>query len=323
MDEISKYSNELRLIKSLLIVTSLQKREDLKAKNLILKFDKELDWASLENLMIDKEVWNYIHNERGYDPKLVFCHPQILLYNPVTSLYYRGLCGLSIKGAKHYVGAIENLEKGNPRARIDYDKALKMARTYNTFISSIIKNSTTWTLENGYRTIIGTLGITLDGIMRNEVGKIAEERIKTLILEWLNSRNLIIEPSLKDDSIYPDLSYEFLLRNGINMKFGSEPDISFFRGEELLAVIEIKGGTEPAGALERYGAATKSFHHSLENSKRCRNFYLAAIFTNELKRRINEDRLVEKAFDIMTILDNPKNRTEFFQEVFHHSLRII
>jgi hypothetical protein len=33
--------------------------------------------------------------------------------------------------------------------------------------------------------------------------------------------------------------------------------------QTLLAVVEIKGGIDPAGALERYVAATKSFQHAL------------------------------------------------------------
>ncbi|MFQ5631304.1 MAG: hypothetical protein ACE5I1_21235 [bacterium] len=107
------------------------------------------------------------------------------------------------------------------------------------------------------------------------------------------------------------------------MYFGSEPDVSFYKKDELLVVVEIKGGTDAAGTLERYGAATKSFQHSIETSRRCKSFYLAAVFTDELKRRISEDRQVEKAFDIIEILDNPKIRADFFNEIFHHTLRLI
>ncbi|MBI1865220.1 MAG: sulfite reductase, dissimilatory-type subunit alpha [Nitrospirae bacterium] len=71
---------------------------------------------------------------------------------PTASVYYRGLCALSIKSAKQYLGAVENLEAGHPAARLGPDKALRMARTYNTFICSILANSARWTLENGYRT---------------------------------------------------------------------------------------------------------------------------------------------------------------------------
>jgi len=83
----------------------------------------------------------------------------------------------------------ENLEKGKQKTNMDEKKALKMARVYNTFICTVIKGSSDWTLENGKRTIIATLGITLDGIMRNKVGTIAEDRVRTLIFEWLKEKN--------------------------------------------------------------------------------------------------------------------------------------
>jgi len=323
MIKSNEYGHELRLIKSLLIVTSLKKGEDLTAKNLIEKFDKKLEWMPLDNLMIDEEIWDYAVSQKKYDPKFIFCHPEILLHYPITSLYYRGLCGLSQKAAKNYFGAVENLERGNPRARIDYKKAELMARTYNTFICSIIKNSTYWTLENGYRTIIATMGISLDGTMRNKIGDIAEERIKTLILEWLIDNGLIKDENLTKEKIYEELPRDCLLKKDVLMRFGSEPDISFSVNDKLIAVIEIKGGTDPAGALERYGAATKSFQHSIEINRRCKNFYLCAVFTKELKKRINEDRLVEKSFDIIKLIQNPTYRSDFFKEIFHHTLRLI
>ncbi|HHL40635.1 MAG TPA: XcyI family restriction endonuclease [Deltaproteobacteria bacterium] len=323
MAETNQYTEDLRLIKSLLIVTSLQKRRDLHALKLIKKFAGKLRWKPYSNLLIDPEIWKYAVKTQGYDPKLVFCHPEVLLYEPTTSLYYRGLCGLSLKAVRDYFGAVDSLEAGNPRARLDNEKALKMARTYNAFICSIIKNSSDWTLENGNRTIIATLGITLDGVMRNKIGDIAEERIRGLVVEWLAERNLIIEPvpsKLKKLESTP--SY-LTLKKDILMRFSPEPDISFLKDDQLLAVIEIKGGIDPAGALERYGAAKKSFEHAIGVSPMCKNFYLGGVFTEELTKRISSDRLVEKTFNVIEILDKPKIRKEFFDEIFHHTLRLI
>jgi len=322
MAKASRYTEDLRLIKSLLIVTSLQKRHDLKAVQLIREFPHQLAWEPLSNFMIDSEVWGYAA-AKSFDPKLVFCHPDVLQCKPVTSLYYRGLCGLSLKAVKDYFGSVESLEKGNPRARLDTKKAMRMARTYNTFICSIIKNSSAWTLENGNRTIIATLGITLDGVMRNKVGAIAEDRIRTLVLEWLIDQGLLVEPKLTKKQIHENIPSACTLKKNIAMKFGSEPDISFSRENELLVVVEIKGGIDSAGALERYGAATKSFQHAAGVSPRCKNFYLGAVYTPELNRRISADRLVEKTFNIIEILDKPKARERFFSELFHHTLRII
>ena len=320
---MDSYTDNLRKIKSLLIVTSLQKRADLKSFETITKLKIELDWEPLSNLMIEEEAWEYVTKERKYDPKLVFCHPEVVKAITSTSLYYRGLTGLSIKAAKNYIGAVENLEKGNVRVKIDDKKALKMAQVYNTFICSIIRGSTDWTLENGKRTIIATLGITLDGIMRNKVGTIAEERVRTLVFEWLKGRGLITSPTKEEIG---DLPVICELIGNVIMRFSSEPDISFLKktddGEELLAVIEIKGGIDPAGALERYGAATKSFQHALKESKRCKNFFLSAVYTPELLNRIQGDRLVEKFYDIIKILEEPDVRDDFFNELFHHSLRL-
>jgi hypothetical protein len=323
MTEPHRYIHDLRLIKSLLIVTSLQKRDDLKAVQLIKAFPGKLKWKPLNGLLIHPEVWAYAVITQRYDPKLVFCHPKILIHSPVTSLYYRCLCGLSLKAARDYFGAVDSLEAGHSRAPLDTAKAFKMARTYNTFICSIIKNSTTWTLENGHRTIVATLGITLDGVMRNKVGDIAEDRIRTLILEWLIDRGLIVQPSMTKEKIYERTRGVYTLKGNVSMRFGSEPDISFTKGDDLLGVIEIKGGIDPAGALERYGAATKSFQQAVQQSSHCKNFYLGAVYTTELKRRISKDRLVEKTFNIIEILDQPEARYRFFSEVFHHTLRLI
>lgn len=324
---MNSYTDSLRKVKSLLIVTSLQKKTDIEIFEQLNQLQIDLRWQPLSNLMIDDEIWEYISDQKKYDPKLVFCHPDILKILPLSSLYYRGLSALSIKAAKDYFGAIEKIESGSPRVKISDDKALKMARVYNTFICSIIKGSTDWTLENGKRTIIATLGITLDGVMRNKIGAIAEERIRTLVVEWLMDKGLIINPISEINSGVSEIKKVYQLVNDMTMKFSSEPDISFIKnpdkGNELVAVVEIKGGIDPAGALERYGAATKSFQSALRENQKCRNFFLSAVYTTELENRIATDRLVEKYYDVIKILEEPDIREEFFNELFHYSLRII
>lgn len=317
------YAKELHLLRSLLISTSLQRRRDIEALELIQQFPDIPQW-DLGELNIEDSVWEYVR-KNGYDPKVVLCHPDVILYKPITSLYYRGLAGLSIKTAKTYMGAIESLEQGNPNAHLSKEKALLMAQTYNSFICPIIKGSKEWTPEDGYRNIIANLGISLDGSMRNKIGEIAEDRVATFILEWLNEKSLIIEPDNLDELLLKEeLPSRCLIEGDIDMKFGSEPDISFIgKNQVLLVTVEIKGGTDPAAALERYGAAKKSFQHAIDVSPRCVNFYLGAVFTNELENRMDNDRLVHKRFNIVDLLKSENNRNEFFNELFHHSLRII
>lgn len=104
----SAYSQKLRLIKSLLVVSSLQKRHDVQAAKHIKDFPGKLTWEPLDSLLTDSKVWRYVVISQGYDPKLVFCHPDILLHRPASSLYYRGLSGLSLKAVRDYFGAVDS-----------------------------------------------------------------------------------------------------------------------------------------------------------------------------------------------------------------------
>lgn len=323
MEESSRYSYDLEIIKSVLIVTSLQKRSDLHSRKLVQDYPKDIDWKPLDELCIDPGAWDYIVIGKGYDPKLIFCHPDVLLYSKATSLYYRGLSGLSQKAAQRYIGTVKSLEEGNPRARFSEEKAVKMSRTYNKVICSVITNTIDWTLEDGYRTIVATLGITIDGKMRNKIGGIAEEHIRTLILDYVIDHNLLIEPQVTKEQIPEYIRRgEFVLVKDIIMRFGSEPDISFEREKDYIAVLEVKGGIDPAGALERYGAATKSFNAAKSQSPNCKNFYLGGVFTAELESRIHMDPFVEKPYNLIEILDDPRIREKFLRELFHYTLRI-
>lgn len=321
--EKNEYTDNLRKLKSQLMAATLKEKRDERSYKAVKRSRIRLDWGARDELMIDDEVWEYIVSDQGHDPKEVFCHPDVLMESPLTSLYYRGLAGLSIKAARDYVGAIENLENGSTKAKLSRAKALTMARTYNTFISSIIRNTKNWKLEDGSRMVLATLGITFDGVMRNKIGEIAEERIRVLLVEWLESNELIAFATPRSMIHEKTLQKEYQLRGGVIMQFASEPDVAFLKNGELLAVVEIKGGIDPAGALERYGAAIKSFEDSIKKSPRCKTFYVGGVFTDELTRRINADRLVEKSFSVIEILQQPAAREDFLRELFHHTLRVV
>ena len=321
--EKNEYTDNLRKLKSQLLTSTLKEKRDVHAFMAVKKTKTTLNWDSRTRLMIDEDIWKHVVKVLGHDPKEVFCHPDVLTESPMTGLYYRGLASLSIKAARDYIGAIDNLENGSTKAKLTEDKAVAMARTYNTFVCSIIKNTTDWTLEDGKRTIIATLGITFDGVMRNKVGEIAEERIRSLLVEWLTSNQLIVRTAARKGSRVLSIQKEYELRNGMIMRFASEPDVSFLKGDNLIAVVEIKGGIDPAGALERYGAALKSFEDSIKKSPKCKTFYVGGVFTDELKRRMDADRLVEKSFSVIEILQQPAAREEFLKELFHHALRLV
>ena len=77
--------------------------------------------------------------------------------------------------------------------------------------------------------------------MRNKVGGVAEERIRTLIVDWLSERDLILEQK----KLITKVSSKCTLRKNIIMRFGSERIYHYLK-MMLLAVVEIKGGIDTA-----------------------------------------------------------------------------
>ena len=108
------------------------------------------------------------------------------------------------------------------------------------------------------------------------------------------------------------------LTDGVTMEFGSEPDIAFKRSGELAVLIEIKGGKDPAGALERLGAIKKTFD---EAPVGCKNFLVVGVVTSTMQERLGEMRM-ERAFDIGDLQDDEGEWFAFVIEIFHHALRI-
>jgi len=60
------YSHELNLIKSIELVTALQKKNDLKVLRYLNEYKRTLEWKPFSNLMIEEEVWNYVVNTLGW-----------------------------------------------------------------------------------------------------------------------------------------------------------------------------------------------------------------------------------------------------------------
>lgn len=263
--------------------------------------------------MISEKAWQHVADS-GLKPWMVFAHPALLQENPRASVYYRGISLLSQKRVSDLSTSVAGWENPDKRSRATEERATEVACLYNTVISSIIEGTTDWTLENGYRNIIATMGISLDGSFRNVVGADAERMVKDRIGEWLDSNELI-------DSYQVDhRTYE--LPNGYRVRFSSEPDIEFRQvidGDEIVvATIEIKGGKDPAGALERLGAIQKSFENTPPG---CTNMLIAGVITPEMNTRLN-DLGILKRYLLDDLRRNTKEWVDFLNEVFHHTVRI-
>ena len=111
------------------------------------------------------------------------------------------------------------------------------------------------------------------------------------------------------------------------MLFSPEPDIEFRRmleGHtettfETVCVIEIKGGTAPAGALERLGAIKKTFDRAPAQSS---SFLVVGVTTNEMERQMKEMRMA-KHFMFHELMHNSDRWREFVNQLFHHTLHLL
>ena len=279
----------------------------------------------LESYLISQAAWDHVFS-LGANPALVFCHADMLEDEPFVSLYYRGISGLSLKEVQNQARSVVTWERDpemrTRKPRVASEQAQQVAGLYNSVISSIIENTTSWVLENGYRTMIASLGISFDGTMRNTIGRLPEQRVRLLLLQYVIDNRLLAGSSYPNLDSLPSIKGRWELTSNTHMVFASEPDVAFRRSGTLEATIEIKGGIDPAGALERLGAANKSANAALFENPRCKNFLVAGAITDEMKNRLDQDRLFERYFSLVDLLASRKHQSGFFDEIFNHALRI-
>lgn len=302
--------------RALIITRHIRERVDEGVRKTIKDFEAPLDFdGRLEDLAIAPEAWAHIVQAQ-FDPKLVFAHPDLLHVHPQTSLHYRGISTLSLKRVQMMAGAVNNWEEGTFKKVPSREKCLRIARVYNAVISVIITGTDGWTLENGYRNILVTIGITQDGSLRNLVGQAGEAAVKERISRWL-AANSMIPTTVRGTTTSIGVAEE------LRMVYGSEPDIKFESRTEgdwhTIATVEIKSGTDPAGALERLGAIQKSFE---QTPPRSRNFTVLGVVTPEMRRRLDEMN-VARDFDLYQVLNDDYVWDDFVMELFHHTLRIV
>ena len=94
--------------------------------------------------------------------------------------------------------------------------------------------------------------------------------------------------------------------------------VALAQAGKLAVLIEIKGGKDPAGALERLGTVKKTFDEAPAD---CKNFLVAGVVTSTMQARLAEMKM-ERYFDIDAVLYDDEAWTDFVNEIFHHALRI-
>lgn len=307
---------DVAISRALLISKRIQAYPDKTSIGLIENYRATLEFeGNLTKFGIDDKAWNYVI-EAKVTPKFIFAHPKLLHAQPSTSLYYRGISTLSLKRVQQLATSVEKWESGFQTYVPQMSRCEQVAKLYNQVISAIVVNSESWSMDDCRRNLLATIGVSLDGTLRNVIGKEGERAIKERLMDWLTKHESI--------SVRQDKNVAFIGdTESIRMVFANEPDIRFEQLDEnsawrTVCTIEIKSGTDPAGALERLGAIQKSF---AETPARCRNIAVLGVVTPEMRRRL--DKLnVARDFNLFEILKNPSDWEEFLKEIFMYTLRV-
>lgn len=261
-----------------------RKLKEYKTLSFLSKIDALLPAAHLYswegccvNWGVGEDAFNYINKSPNLHLIQVFCHPRLIREHYTLVAYYRNIAALSQKAVKYLINIdVKKFETEQNTSRgLTESQALEIASLFNEHISLIIDSSIeSITKEELQGILLASTGAQIDGSWRNAIGEEAEKVVHRLLIKETKERNLIaaliprigtaielytpekIEEQLGNIERYRGV----MLINHTSILFSSEPDISLLSNQgTTLGVIEVKGGVDSAGALERYGAAKKIF----------------------------------------------------------------
>ena len=268
-----------------------------------------LDW-DLDQLSISKDAWNRVIHS-GVKPIIVFANPAILTTIEKSVSYYRMLAMVSQK-SMNQIGASsaryeqsDNLPKPNT--------AFLIAQRLNLIISNLVEsdnklNRREFDVWRGM-----AAGSQAQGSWQNRKGDQAEYEIRQKLVEQLRRSGLIEEDRLVN--IHSRI-LELNLLDGRRLSMGSEPDLVIFSGDRIQAAVEIKGGIDAAGVLERIGAAMKSLSRVKEDDPTAITILIVSRVS--MSPQAESDILANKQtvnswFAIEDILQNPSRRSEYYR----------
>jgi hypothetical protein len=194
--------------------------------------------------------------------------------------------------------------------KLSRNDALKLSRHLNRIISSLIEHDEKidpreFDIWRGM-----CAGSQAQGSWQNIKGDRAEVVVKDLIRKRLIDKGLVIERKIRNKI------EELKLKDGRKFILGSEPDIGIYQDKLIQLAIEIKGGIDPAGVLERFGAALKSLRRSKqENSKSITILLMQGVsLTPKVKEEINKAKeVIDHFFTIEEITVNEDQRKYLFE----------
>ena len=256
---------------------------------------------------ITERAWKRaIH--RGIKPIIVFSHPDVFIENPKRIGYYRMLAMVSQKSMSRVSLSITRYEGG--KGLLTDDSALSIAKHLNKIVSILIEHdekidAREFDIWRGM-----AAGSQAQGSWQNTKGDRAEIVIKDLIERRIRERKLSLE------EISHGKGKVLKLRAGKQVILGNEPDIGVYKKDFIQIAVEIKGGIDPAGVLERFGAALKSLRRAKqENSKSITVLIMQGVsLTTKAKEEIAKSKsIIDYFFTIEDIIGDEEVRKDLFK----------
>ncbi len=288
----------------------------------LLKVKDSFPWKQRSRWGIEDEAWKRVM-EWKIEPLILFCHPRVLSEQPRLLLYFRTAALLSQKGLNRLVGPdVPRIEAGQID-RLDTEAVNQLVVTINSVVSAMISAGAE--LESRQLTGLqfAAAGATIQGSWNNAVGAEGEAAVRTILLNHL--RNEIVQIVWRDGSTsaYESASHTELidriaevrvvrLKQGFHILFASEPDISLRNADNVPVVaIEVKAGSDSAGALERLGAAMKSFENDRNLNPRLKTIYVVRAMTPQLRKRIDEGNPFDFTFALSELMADDRTQRTF------------
>jgi XcyI-like restriction endonuclease len=291
------------------------------------------EWSGRAAYGVGEDAFAYI-KRTNLNYLQVFCHPKALREHPELVAYYRNIAALSQKSVKYLTGIEPKRYESDRQIRptLNEAEAQALAKLFNEHITLIVDSSILSITERELEALLfASTGAQIDGSWRNRIGEEAEHLVQRLLVKEAVRHQLVqafirrekseIVPfdERQADELLSELeTYRgIMLASKTSILFASEPDIALIAHDgATIAAIEVKGGTDPAGALERYGAAKKSFEKTLVASPNARTIFVANSITPEVRQRLSSDRTVTKFFDLAGILSDSVIAGEFRDYIF-------
>ena len=262
-----------------------------------------LEW-NLQNLGISQTAWNKVIH-RGIKPVILFAHPQVLINILCSVSYYRMLAMVSQKSMSQIGLSIIRYEQGS--SLTDELVAIEIAQHLNKIISYLIEadeqiNPREFNIWRGM-----AAGAQAQGSWQNIKGNKIEIIIRGLLERRLNEKRLVTDENLDASTIN--------LLDGRVIIFADEPDIGIYKDEKIIAAVQIKGGIDQAGILERVGAAIKSLSRAKTiNSESITVLILQGVsITQQAIDDLNNHQLiVNHWFTVEEVLENNQKQKQLF-----------